>query len=283
VETTGLYKTKSFILEDTKPLIAGNTLTLNNLKYDPVTNSYYYLSDFRALDSSSFSTQTIRITLIDDKGNPISGAYADVNIGSPLTDELNEILSAINNTLIGGTNYFEAGLDTSGKIYIKLKNFTYGTPPVKVLGFKIETTTPPTDGNDFTTFILSKVSQRDTRGEGLIHNLNPYELKRGDNRIAQAIADSATDTRKALNLSNLENYYASMVGEIGTTTKAVKENKSFLDDLLRQLNTLKDSISGVSLDEEMANLIKYQQAFTATAKILSTVEDMFDALISAKR
>lgn len=48
VETTGLYKTKSFILEDTKPLIAGNTLTLNNLKYDPVTNSYYYLSDFRA-------------------------------------------------------------------------------------------------------------------------------------------------------------------------------------------------------------------------------------------
>lgn len=182
---------------------------------------------------------------------------------------MNEILSAINSILIGGTNYFEAGLDTSGKIYIKLKNFTYGTPPKKVLGFKIETTTPPTDGNDFTTFILSKVSQRAPRSEGLIQNLNPYELKRGDNRIAQAIADSATDTRTALNLSNLENYYASMVGEIGTTTKAVKENKSFLDDLLRQLNTLKDSISGVSLDEEMANLIKYQQAFTATAKILS--------------
>jgi flagellar hook-associated protein 1 FlgK len=49
------------------------------------------------------------------------------------------------------------------------------------------------------------------------------------------------------------------------------------------MRAMKDSISGVSLDEEMANLVKYQQAFIATSKILSTVEDMFDALISAKR
>jgi flagellar hook-associated protein 1 FlgK len=74
-----------------------------------------------------------------------------------------------------------------------------------------------------------------------------------------------------------------MVGEVGNATKAVRDNQTFLDDLLRQMRALKDSISGVSLDEEMANLVKYQQAFIATSKILSTVEDMFDALISAKR
>lgn len=118
---------------------------------------------------------------------------------------------------------------------------------------------------------------------GFFSYLNPYILKRGDNRIAQAIADSATETREKLNLSTLENYYASIVGEVGTATKAVKESRSFLDDLLRQLSAIKDSISGVSLDEEMANLIKYQQAFIATAKVLTTVEDMFEALISAKR
>lgn len=118
---------------------------------------------------------------------------------------------------------------------------------------------------------------------GFFSYLNPYILKRGDNRIAQAIADSATETREKLNLSTLENYYASIVGEVGTVTKSVKESKSFLDDLLRQLSAIKDSISGVSLDEEMANLLKYQQAFIATTKVLSTVEDMFEALISAKR
>ncbi|MGC8871314.1 MAG: flagellar hook-associated protein FlgK [Caldimicrobium sp.] len=283
VETTGLYHTKSFILEDIKPAIRGNILDLNSLKYDKNTNSYYYLSDYIGIGTTTFSAQTIRITLLDEEGNPISGASVDINLSSPSIDELSEILDAIKTSVIGGTNYFEAGLDSSGKIYIKLKNFTYGSPPKKVLGFKLETITPPTDDNDFTSFLHSKLAIKNSKNEGLLHNLTPYELKRGDNRIAQAIADSATNTREALNLSTLENYYASMVGEVGTTTKAVRENKTFLDDLLRQLQTIKDSISGVSLDEEMANLIKYQQAFTSTAKILSTVEDMFDALINAKR
>ncbi|PMP68731.1 MAG: flagellar hook-associated protein FlgK [Thermodesulfobacterium geofontis] len=116
-----------------------------------------------------------------------------------------------------------------------------------------------------------------------INTLRGYTLDRGDNRTAQAIADSATVTRPSLNYSTLQDYYSSIVGEVGSATQSVKDSKNFLETLLSQLKSIKESISGVSLDEEMANLIKYQQAFVASAKILTTVEDMFETLLNAKR
>ncbi|PMP93995.1 MAG: flagellar hook-associated protein FlgK, partial [Thermodesulfobacterium geofontis] len=85
------------------------------------------------------------------------------------------------------------------------------------------------------------------------------------------------------NYSTLQGYYSSIVGEVGSATQSVKDSKNFLETLLSQLKSIKESISGVSLDEEMANLIKYQQAFVASAKILTTVEDMFETLLNAKR
>lgn len=284
VETTGLYNTRSFILEDTRPQPETNyddtspfetTLSKESQRFDLKTNTYYYLSDYPVDDTSTFYDQTITIRIYDQKGNEL--AIVSNSFTSPA---LSDIINWINGLDLDGDSLsdFEADIDTTGRLYIKIKDNLYSNQ--KVLYFFIES---DASSQNFVSFLYSKLSGKDEKGEGLMHNLDPYELKRGDNRTAQAIADSATNTRVALNLSTLENYYASMVGEIGTTTKAVKENKSFLDDLLRQLQTIKDSISGVSLDEEMTNLIKYQQAFTATAKIISTVEDMFEALINAKR
>ena len=45
-----------------------------------------------------------------------------------------------------------------------------------------------------------------------------------------------------------------------------------------QLNAQRESISGVSLDEEMVNLIKFQQAYAASARMITVIEEMFDVL-----
>ncbi|MDW8094062.1 MAG: flagellar hook-associated protein FlgK [Caldimicrobium sp.] len=279
IETTGLYKTKSFVLEDTRPQPESNfdslplievKLTKDYLRYNQRSNQYFYLSDYPVPSPNlSFGSQTITLTLYTPEGNSLTTSFSFNN------PTLNNILTWLNGLDLNGNGILdiEASFDPWGRLKINLKdgNFQY---------FSMES-----DGQsqNFISFLLAKLSRKERASEGLIHRLKPYELKRGDNRIAQAIADSALETREALNLSNLENYYASITGEVGTATKAVNESKTFLQDLLRQLSAIKDSISGVSLDEEMANLIKYQQAFTATAKILSTVEDMFEALITAKR
>ena len=50
--------------------------------------------------------------------------------------------------------------------------------------------------------------------------------------------------------------------------------------VLKQLNTLDRSISGVSLDEEMANLIKYQQSYAAAAKYINKTDELLQTLMT---
>ncbi len=273
VQTTGLYQTRSFILQDTTIFPPSTSGSIIPEKVDPLTNRYYYISDIPVSESASFADQTLTITLYTSDGTT-STTTITLNSGDTLKDVINKL-----NTIDvdgDGTTDLEAGIDDSGKLYIKIKDSDFQK-------FKIETDlSTDTDGN-YVSYLYTHLTQMETRSNGLINNLSGYELKKGDNRIAQAIADASTQTREKLNQSNLENYYASMVGEVGVAVRSVKDSKTFLDDLLRQLKSIKDSISGVSLDEEMTNLIKYQQAFIATSKLLSTVEEMFQSLINAKR
>jgi flagellar hook-associated protein 1 FlgK len=53
--------------------------------------------------------------------------------------------------------------------------------------------------------------------------------------------------------------------------------------VLQQAQTARDSVSGVNLDEEAANLIKYQQAYQAAAQVMTTVAKLFDTLLSISR
>ncbi|MFN3406246.1 MAG: flagellar hook-associated protein FlgK [Caldimicrobium sp.] len=274
LETTGLYNTKSFIAKDTQASIKlSQFLSKENLRYDQQSNTFYYISDYAVDPNTSFNTQNLTFTLYDSTGNPI--VQAPLSLNNPT---LNDIITSLNTLDLDndGNPDHSAEIDNSGKLSIKIIDKNINNK--KVVYFTLES-----DSEDFISYLLSKTSGMRKKGEGLIYGLNSYELQRGDNRIAQAIADSAGEVREKLNLSTLENFYSSLVGEIGTASKTAKDSRSFLEDLLRQLSAMKDSISGVSLDEEMANLIKYQQAFIASTKVLTTVEDMFDALISAKR
>ncbi len=211
--------------------------------------------------------------LFDKNGNPIDNI--DINgdgIPDPFRidlDSLDTVFSLLQeiNSPKNAPYGLSARLDREGKLIIE----TTGLYNTSTFIVQDELETAPN------TYVQSPNTT------GLINYIEGYQLKRGDNRTAQSIADLSSVTREKLDYSTLGDYYASMVGEIGAATKSVKENKSFLDSLVSQLKALKDSISGVSLDEEMTNLIKYQQAFIASAKILTTVESMFDALINAKR
>jgi len=271
ISKTGLYQTESFVLADERPNYPSASILRANT-YRQKTNAYAYVSTEGLSGGTTFSDQTITVRLLRPDGSVASSASQSFT--SPT---LNNIITWLNSLDLDVDGAFDlkATLDPQGKLIIEVNDKFYGSTPIT--SFELES-----DG-DFVPYLSAKVHVQPTLSEGLINALKGYELKRGDNRTAQRIADSATNPRIALNLSSLNDYYASMVGEVGNATKAVKDNQTFLDDLLRQMRAMKDSTSGVSLDEEMANLVKYQQAFIATSKILSTVEDMLDALISAKR
>ena len=117
------------------------------------------------------------------------------------------------------------------------------------------------------------------------------------NKIAGGLSGTG-DGQNALNISNIQNslvfssggftpgagtatfddFYNSMVSGLGAGSRSSQTILSQQEGVMLQLNSQRESISGVSLDEEMVNLIKFQQAYAASARMITVIEEMFDVL-----
>lgn len=106
------------------------------------------------------------------------------------------------------------------------------------------------------------------------------------------------DGQNALNISNLQNslvfsagaftpgagsstfddFFNSIISGLGVGSRSSQTILKQQEGIMLQLNTQRESISGVSLDEEMINLIKFQQAYAASARMVTVIEEMFDVL-----
>jgi flagellar hook-associated protein 1 len=76
------------------------------------------------------------------------------------------------------------------------------------------------------------------------------------------------------------NTYAGLAEAIGTTSAGVSNTLTATNAALAQLTTQQGSESGVSIDEETTNLLRFQQAYTAAAKVVSVVNDLYAALMN---
>ena len=81
----------------------------------------------------------------------------------------------------------------------------------------------------------------------------------------------------------LQDAYASMVGRIGEDASMANISLASAEAMKVQSQTWFESVSGVSLDEEAANLIKYQQSYAAAARILSTAQELFNTILQSAR
>ena len=77
--------------------------------------------------------------------------------------------------------------------------------------------------------------------------------------------------------------YNTLVSEIGADVSSAKTVVSQDEAFVKQLSTLRDSKSGVSLDEELTNLIKYQRSYQASAKVINTATEMMDTVMGLIR
>jgi flagellar hook-associated protein 1 FlgK len=75
--------------------------------------------------------------------------------------------------------------------------------------------------------------------------------------------------------------YGDIVGDVGTRRAASKSDLDLRQSVLQQATTARESVSGVSLDEEMVNLTKYQQAYQANSKMLTVVNGLLQELMQA--
>jgi flagellar hook-associated protein 1 FlgK len=94
----------------------------------------------------------------------------------------------------------------------------------------------------------------------------------GDGKISSIKSSS--------NGTTISGYFTDVVSRLGVQTQTAKKTVTNHEALLAGLNESRTSISGVSLDEEMANMIQYQHAYQANAKIISTVDELLDVVIN---
>ncbi|MCS7228993.1 MAG: flagellar hook-associated protein FlgK [Candidatus Kryptonium sp.] len=108
-------------------------------------------------------------------------------------------------------------------------------------------------------------------------------------KISASINKDAGNNQVALAISALRNdgqisgVYNSIVSDIGLKAKISSDNENLHRMILKQLETQRDAFSGVSIDEEMLNMIKFQKMFEASAKVIQTVNEMIDTILSMVR
>ena len=105
----------------------------------------------------------------------------------------------------------------------------------------------------------------------------------GDNQVALAIAQIANKSIPALGNQTLQQRYGQTVARLGQAISSTTSQLSNQEIVERLLNQQRDSISGVSLDEEMTDLIKFQRAYEASAKLIVTVDEMLETVVNLKR
>ncbi|MEW6156414.1 MAG: flagellar hook-associated protein FlgK [Verrucomicrobiota bacterium] len=105
----------------------------------------------------------------------------------------------------------------------------------------------------------------------------------GDNQIALALAQLSEKKHATLNGQTFHQDYARTVSALGSALAQANNELSDQNAVERMLKSQRDSVSGVSLDEEMTLLVKYQQAFEASARLITTVNELIETVVNLKR
>ena len=144
------------------------------------------------------------------------------------------------------------------------------------------------EGSDARTLAINNNVRTNTSQINTGHVNGAGEMNRGDNTTAKAIAalqSKAVATRtvsEGTTLQTLGEYYSTLVAKAGSDTQTAKFNFEYQEALAKDLKARQESVSGVNLDEEMTNLIKFQHAYTAAAKLITTAESMLEVLLGLK-
>ncbi|MFW5999811.1 MAG: flagellar hook-associated protein FlgK, partial [Halanaerobiaceae bacterium] len=149
------------------------------------------------------------------------------------------------------------------------------------------------DGNDLEDIEVDVGDTEDlTKELGIeleIHDVNETDSDKttiefaanpGNGENALALSETINkDELEGLEGSSFEDYYSSFVSSLGVDAQRADKMVDNQDSLRKQLEKRKESVSGVNLDEEMSNLIKYQQAYHAASKVISRTDEMLSVLM----
>jgi len=105
----------------------------------------------------------------------------------------------------------------------------------------------------------------------------------GDNRIANVLSSMQYQKTMDGGTATFDDFYNSLVGKIGIEAQRANSAQQSQQDIVGQLKNIRESISGVSLDEETTKMIEFQKSFDASARLVRTADEMMDTILKLKQ
>lgn len=136
-------------------------------------------------------------------------------------------------------------------------------------------------GNDF--FSGTGASDIDI-SDAIQSNLNKIAASKtgaaGNGEIAGDMAKIQQTKIFNQNTATMGDFFSEMISKLGVDSKAAQTKSNNQNLLIINLQNKRDSVSGVSYDEEMTNMLKYQHGYTAAAKIITTMNELLDVIVN---
>ena len=185
------------------------------------------------------------------------------------TYTLTKTLDSSNTTSLKGINIINAmtvateltASDGQNLIAARTTSGTAGTP-----------TTPGTKPTTKTTFTSSTMN-------GTADGTNAVNISALFNMDQSNTVDKTTT--RAIGEVSINNYYKTMTSKLGSDSESMDDKASSQDDLITQITNWRSSTSGVDWNEELTNMIKFQQGYSACSRCLTTMDEMLDKLVNS--
>jgi flagellar hook-associated protein 1 FlgK len=275
---------------------------IGSLSFRPDENKYVLLftnDDVTAAEAEGYnsilSNSGIKTSVITDTVN--SGwdmvtnetggkLYEDVllavDVARDINDDINKGISMIEET---GNIISDLKRRLNALINIMAREINYLHRSGKTLG------NPPLDGQDFFVPINPdypmgmgniRINPIFAGANGLNYIVTSESGASGDNIIALKIANLRHEPvmRDITGILSIDDYYQSIilnVGHYGSDAARISENQL---KLVQSADSFRQSVTGVSMDEEMANMMKYKFAYGASSRVINIIDEMLETVIT---
>lgn len=158
---------------------------------------------------------------------------------------------------------------------------TGGTSLIAARSF---TVTQDTDANGAYLDTYSVTANGPKDGTNAVNMSSLFNLEKSNVTTTADISFNGTaisNDKRAIDNISLNAYYNSMMSQLGSDSESVDDKADAQDDLINQIVSWRSSTSGVDWNEELTNMIMFQQGYSACSRCLTTMDEMLDKLINS--
>jgi flagellar hook-associated protein 1 FlgK len=265
-------------LRDQRDLLLDNLSKIVNIAVTEEANGYYVrmgnVELVRGANSAQVTLESLRNAMATgdlNSGEMYGLFYSKDTHVKQLQDELNTMIRTLVNAVneLHHTGYtLKHPVTTGGDFFI------IGDPTQPALTVRVNPTMTDED------IAASRRTYTDATGE--------VRVVRGDNELALLMAGlrshkfnfSGAGNNVGLSDGTLDEFYRAMVSKLGVQGEEAIRQSDNQRVLVDQIDSRRQSVSGVSLDEEMVNMIRFQHAYNAAARAMTTYDEVLDRIIN---